>query len=124
MVIGWYTVIMENLHFEIETLQNTSLMLVVGGLAVGAIVGFFMFSKLLTVAFEKARGTCFSVIVGLALGSMLAMFFNTEMIAVYSSWATVGFEWWHFLLGIAVLVGGIFVGYQLVRTQRKNNLNA
>lgn len=119
MVLGWYTVLMENLHFSAETLQNTSLMIVVGGLAVGAVVGFFIFSKLLSFAFEKARGTSYSVIVGLALGSMIAMFFNAEMVTVYSFWAASGIEWWQLILGIVALGAGIAVGQLMVRTQRK-----
>lgn len=121
MVIGWYTVLMDNLHFNAETLQNTSLMIVLAGLAIGAVVGFFMFSKFLSFVFSKARGTSYSVIVGLALGSMIAMFFNSEMIAVYSTWGAVGLEWWYFILGVAMLAVGVFVGQVMVRTQRKQN---
>ena len=121
MVIGWYAVLMQNLHFSIETLTNVDLMLVVGGLAVGFIVGFFVFSKLLSIVFERARDTAYSLIVGLALGSLLTMFFNAEIVKVYADWAAFGVNWWHLILGILLLVGGVVVAYLLVRVQRKHD---
>ena len=78
MLIGWYALLMNNVHFSVETLKNVDLMLLLAGLAVGFCVGFVVLSKLMTVAFEKARDTSYSLIVGLALGSILTMFFNAE----------------------------------------------
>ncbi len=121
MVIGWYAVLMQNLHFSLETLTNVDLMLVVGGLAVGFIVGFFAFSKLLSAVFERARDTAYSLIVGLALGSLLTMFFNAEIIKVYADWAAYGVNWGHLILGIALLAVGVVGAYFLVRVQRKHD---
>lgn len=121
MVIGWYAVLMQNLHFSIETLTNVDLMIVVGGLAVGFIVGFFLFSKLLSIAFERARDTAYSVIVGLALGSLLTMFFNAEIVKVYADWSVMGVNWGHLLLGIFLLAIGVLSAYWLVCVQRKHD---
>ena len=120
MVVGWYAMLMQNLHFSLETLQNVDLMLVVGSLAVGFIVGFFVFSKLLSVAFAKARDTAYSVVVGLALGSLLTMFFNAEIVKVYADWAVSGINWLHLVLGIVLLAVGVIGAYALVRVQRKH----
>lgn len=120
MVVGWYAMLMQNLHFSLDTLQNVDLMLVVGSLAVGFIVGFFVFSKLLSVAFAKARDTAYSVVVGLALGSLLTMFFNAEIVKVYADWAVSGINWLHFVLGIVLLALGVIGAYALVRVQRKH----
>lgn len=121
MVVGWYAMLMQNLHFSLETLQNVDLMLVVGSLAVGFIVGFFVFSKLLSVAFAKARDTAYSVVVGLALGSLLTMFFNAEIVKVYADWAVSGINWLHLVLGIVLLAVGVVGAYALVRVQRKHD---
>lgn len=121
MVIGWYAMLMQNLHFSLETLQNVDLMIVVGGMVVGFAVGFFLFSKLLSVAFEKARETSYSLIVGLALGSLLTMFFNAEIVKVYAEWAVSGINVGHLILGIFLLAVGVVGAYLLVRIQRKHD---
>ena len=121
MVVGWYAMLMQNLHFSIETLKNVDLMLVVGSLAVGFIVGFFVFSKLISVAFERARDTSYSLIVGLALGSLLTMFFNAEIVKVYAEWAATGINVLHLVLGIVLLAVGVAAAYLLVRVQRKHD---
>lgn len=120
MVIGWYALLMENLQVSFETLKNVDLMLVVGSMAVGFVVGFFLFSKLLSVAFAKARDTVYSVIVGLALGSLLTMFFNAEIVKVYAQWSASGINVGHLLLGLALLALGVAGAYTLVRVQRKH----
>ena len=119
MVIGWYAVLMQNLHFSLETLQNIDLIVVVVSLAVGFVVGFFVFSKLMSKLFERARDTSYSMIVGLALGSLLTMFFNAEIVKVYQAWSVSGINWLHLILGIVLLAVGTVGAYWLVRVQRK-----
>lgn len=121
MLVGWYALLMQNLHFSLDTLQNVDLMLVVGSLAVGFAVGFFVFSKLLSIAFAKARETSYSLIVGLALGSLLTMFFNAEIVKVYAEWAATGINWWHLALGLVLLAVGVVGAYVLVRIQRQQD---
>ena len=121
MVIGWYAVLMQNLHFSIETLQNVDLIVVVASMAVGFIGGFFLFSKLISMLFDKARDTSYSLIVGLALGSLLTMFFNAEIVKVYQAWSVRGINWLHLVLGIVLLFAGTVGSYWLVRVQRKHD---
>ena len=121
MVIGWYAVLMQNLHFSLETLQNLDLIVVVVSLAVGFVVGFFVFSKLISIAFDRARDTSYSLIVGLALGSLLTMFFNAEIVKVYAEWAASGINWLHLALGVVLLAAGVVGAYWLVRVQRKHD---
>ena len=121
MLIGWYAVLMQNLQFSLDTLQNADLMVVVASLAVGFAVGFFLFSKLISVAFERARDTSYSLVVGLALGSLLTMFINAEIVKVYADWAANGVNWLHFALGIVLLAAGVVGAYCLVRVQRKHD---
>ena len=84
-------------------------------------MGFFVFSKLLSIAFAKARETSYSLIVGLALGSLLTMFFNAEIVKVYAEWAATGINWWHLALGFVLLAVGVVGAYVLVRIQRQQD---
>jgi putative membrane protein len=121
MLIGWYAVLMQNLQFSLDTLQNVDLIVVVVSLAVGFVAGFLILSKLISTAFDKARDTSYSLIVGLALGSLLTMFFNAEIIKVYADWAVGGINWLHLALGILLLAVGVVGAYLLVRVQRKHD---
>lgn len=119
MVVGWYALLMENLHLSFDTLKNVDLMLVVGSMAIGFLVGFFAFSKILSVVFERARDTAYALIVGLALGSVLTMFFNAEIVQVYAQWAASGINVPHLIFGLVLLPIGFLCAYWLVRVQRK-----
>lgn len=121
MVIGWYALLMENLQISLDTLKNVDLMLVVGSMVVGFAVGFFAFSKLLSIAFARARDTVYSLIVGLALGSLITMFFNAEIVKVYQQWSISGVNVPHLVLGLAFLALGVVGAYALVCVQRKHD---
>ena len=90
-----------------------------GGLAIGFLIGLFGFSKLLTNVFAKARHTAYSLIVGLSLGSILSMFCNGDIVAVYASWAVNGVAWLDIILGVVLFAAGIIAAYALVKVQRK-----
>lgn len=117
MAIGWYGAIMNGVDGSI--FSNAPLLILLGGLAIGFVIGFFTFSKLLTVVFQKARGLAYSMIVGLSLGSVITMFFNGDVAEVYLAWSQNGVSGLDLGLGIALLIVGVAVSYLLVRVQRK-----
>ncbi len=117
MAIGWYGAIMNGVGADM--FSNMPLLVLLGGLVVGFIVGFFTFSKLLTVVFQKARGLAYAMIVGLSLGSVITMFFNGDVAAVYLAWAQNGVSGLDLGLGLLLLIVGVAVSYLLVRVQRK-----
>ena len=117
MAIGWYGVIMNGI--DVGLFSNVPLLVLLGGLAVGFVVGFFTFSKLMTVVFQKARGLAYAMIVGLSLGSVITMFFNGDVAAVYLAWAQNGVSGLDLGLGLGLLVIGVVLSYLLVRVERK-----
>ena len=117
MAIGWYGVIMSGI--DVGLFSNMPLLVLLGGLAVGFVVGFFTFSKLMTIVFQKARGLAYSMIVGLSLGSVITMFFNGDVAAVYLSWAQNGVSGFDLGLGLFLFAVGVVLSYLLVKVQRK-----
>ena len=61
------------------------------------------------------------MIVGLSLGSIIAMFCNVEIFAVYKAWVKSGVAWKDFWLGVALFAAGAAIAYLLVRYQRKKD---
>ena len=91
------------------------------GLGVGLLAGLLGFSKLLTIVFAKYRHTAYSLIVGLSLGSILSMFCNGDIVAVYANWLANGIVWTDLILGLALFAIGAVGAYWLVQYQRKKD---
>ncbi len=120
MAVGWFSSIMSSVSVTYWK-SNPMIFLVYGGLAVGFLLGIFTFSKGLTALFARARHTAYSMIVGLSLGSILAMFCNGDMIVVYRAWAQNGIAWLDLLLGVGLFAIGVVGAYLLVKYQRKKD---
>lgn len=120
MTVGWYHGLMESVSMTYWQ-NNPAIILVYGGLGIGFLAGLLAFSKLLTLAFAKARQTAYFLIVGLSLGSILSMFCNGDIVSVYLGWAGAGNAVLDILLGAVLFAAGAFGAYMLVRYQRKKD---
>lgn len=122
MSLGWFNDLIHSVSLTFW-LENPIVFAYYVALGVGFVAGLLTFSKILSVLFQKTRHGAYSVIVGLSLGSILSMFFNGDILAVYLSWQN-GVNWLEFSLGIVLLVVGVVVSYLLVRYQRKKEKEA
>ena len=120
MAFGYFTPIMESVHLSYWQ-QNPAVFGVYACLAVGFLLGLVTFSKLLTKIFAKRRAAAFFVIVGLSLGSVVTMFFNPDVYAVYTGWAENGVNALDLALGLVLFAVGIVVAYLFVRYERKKS---
>jgi putative membrane protein len=120
MAIGWFSTLVGEIGL---LFQDLSLFTVYASLAVGFVVGFFTFSKLLTKIFAVCRDGAYSLIVGLSLGSIVSMFFNGDVAEVYASWGATGVNVLDVALGIVLLIIGVVGAYLLVRFERNRNAN-
>ncbi len=120
MMVGWFQSVVASVSLTYWQ-QNPAVFFIYGGLGIGFIVGVFTFSKFLTYLFGKARKTTYFPIVGLSLGSVIAMFCNSDMISIYADWAQNGANGLDIALGIALFAIGVFGAYMLVRYQRKKD---
>ncbi len=117
MAFGYFSSIMDSVHLSYWQ-QNPAVFGVYACLVAGFVAGLVTFSKLLTKIFAKHRAGAFFVIVGLSLGSILTMFFNPDIYAVYQSWTTA-LNVLDLTLGLVLFAVGIVVAYLFVRYERK-----
>lgn len=120
MAVGWFKAIMGSVSV---TFWQTSpaVFAVYAALGIGFLLGLFTFSKALTVIFGRARHTAYSMIVGLSLGSIVSMFYNPDVFAVYASWKENGVNVSDVALGAVLFIVGAVCSYLLVRYQRKKD---
>lgn len=122
MAFGYFSSIMNSVHLSYWK-QNPMILLVYVCMVLGFAIGLVSFSKLLDVIFARARTTAFFAIVGLSLGSVVTIFFNSDVYAVYTDWAQNGVDVLDLVLGIVLFAVGFAVAYLFVRYERKKHLN-
>lgn len=120
MAIGWFSSLVDSVSMTYWS-QNPKVFFVYGGLGVGFLLGIFIFSKLLTYLFGTARHSSYSAVVGLSLGSIVAMFYNPDIFEIYSSWKRNGVDVLDAVLGVVLFIVGTIGAYLLVRYQRKKD---
>lgn len=120
MTLGWFSDLVESVSLEFW-LEYPIVFVYYLALGAGFALGVFTFSGILTKLFQKARCTAYSMIVGLSLGSILSMFFNADILSVYTAWVANGIVIPDLVTGIVLLGVGIVVSYLLVRYQRKKD---
>jgi putative membrane protein len=114
MSLGWFNDLMNSVSLQFW-LKYPQVFVSYLSLGVGFLTGLFTFSRVLTYLFKKARHTAYSMIVGLSLGSILSMFFNSDILAVYVEWQASGIPVFEMVLGAVLLVIGGGISYFLVR---------
>ena len=120
MAIGWFSSLVDSVSLTFWT-QNPAMLLVYIALGVGFLAALVTFSKALTTAFEKGRHTAYSLIVGLSLGSIVSMFINGDIVAVYAAWSQNGVACLDLALGVVLFAAGVIGSYMLVKYQRKHD---
>lgn len=120
MAVGWFRSVVESISLTYWQ-SNPAVFLVYAGLVVGFLVGLLGFSKVLTLAFAKARHTAYSMIVGLSLGSVVSMFCNGDIMDTYVQWAQKCANVLDIVLGVVLFALGVIGAYWLVRYQRKKD---
>ena len=121
MTTGHYVPLIESASLAYWQ-TNPEIFAVYACLVAGFVAGLLCFSKLISLLLKKMRAATFHAVAGLALGSVVTMFFNPELYAEYLNW--YGGERFgpDLLFGSALFVAGIIVAYLFVRLQRKKTL--
>ena len=107
----------------------------IGCFAIGCVIGVVLVSKVMSVLLAKAHDSTFFGIIGFIIGSVFVLFCNYDTINYYKTWlgqpvaehvkVNPILPWWvELIIGICLIVLAAFGSYQLVRVQRKHNLEA
>ena len=118
MAVGYFTPLMNSVSLSYRQ-SNPQIWLVYAMLIIGFIAGLFTVSKILSFIMRRYRRGAFFAIAGLSLGSIATMFFNSEILAVYRSWANA-FSWSDLVLGILLFVAGVVIAHFFVKYERAN----
>lgn len=123
MAFGQFGAILASVHLSYLK-ENPLVLLPLALLAIGFAIGIVVFSKLLNKLFEKQKDNTFTIIVGLSVGSIITMFLNPDIYAIYTSWKTTNEVLMSLGIGIVLLLLGLVISYILVKYQRKVNAKA
>ena len=118
MAVGYFTPLMNSVSLSYWQ-SNPQVLIVYAMLLAGFIAGLFTVSKILSFIMKRYRRGAFFTIAGLSLGSIVTMFFNPEIMTVYSS-LTSGFFRSDLILGIALFTIGVVAAYFFVKYERAN----
>ena len=118
MSFGYFTPLMNSVSLT-NFKENPTIFIVYGCLILGFIIGLFTTSKGLSSLLNKHKTPTFYCISGLSLGSIATMFFNPEVMSIYTSWNTSGSVIRDILCGILVFVIGVILSYLFVQYERK-----
>ena len=118
MVAGYFAPLMQSVSLDYWR-EEPLVFAVYACLFVGFAVGLIGWSKALNALFAHVRATAFFGIAGLAVGSIVTMFFNPDVFAVYQSWAAgapFAADLW---TGVGLFLAGAALSYALVRVERR-----
>ena len=136
LILGFYRPLVDNAkHWAGEMFRGNfthtlPLFGVLGCFAVGCLIGVVLVSKIMTVLLNKWRKETFFTIIGFISGSILVLFFNSNIVSYYRVWADPSLGdafkihpvipmWLEIIIGIVVLALCAFLRYRLVVAQRK-----
>ena len=86
MAFGQFKPILGSLHSE-YIIGNPIVILLYACLGIGFLVGLVSMSRLFSEILSRHKHTAFFAVTGLSFGSIVSMFINTDMYALYVSWA-------------------------------------
>lgn len=119
MMFGYFTPLVASISFTYWG-ENPMIFAIYACLIVGFVAGLLTVSKGMSKLLQKRRAPTFYTVAGMSLGSVITMFYNTEINSYYAQWGGA-FAWWELVLGIVLFIGGVAAAYFFVRYERKHS---
>lgn len=121
MTTGHYVPLVDSVSLTYWS-ENPAVFAVYACLIVGFVAGLLCFAKLMSLLLKRWHAATYHMVAGLALGSIVTMFFNPEVYAEYQSWAAGERFGPDLAMGTVLFVAGFIIAYVFVRIQRKKSL--
>ena len=115
MMVGYFSPLMNSVSLTFWQ-SDPQIFWVYLCLITGFATGMLTFSKMLSHLIQRCRAPVFFTVAGMSLGSIVTMFFNPEIVAVYQSWE--GVAWTELGFGLALLIIGVICSFLFVRLER------
>lgn len=123
MAFGQFTPILNSVSLS-YILENPEMLGLYASLVLGFAVGIIAFSRMVTVILGKWRVSAFFMITGMACGSIISMYVNPDMYAVYTLWQNGGASpVIPAIIGAILLAIGFTSSYLLTRYENKISQN-
>ncbi len=123
MTIGMYYKFINTVHLHYWQ-QYPQIFGIYAILFVFFLLGIFLTSKLVTYLLNKYHVPTYYTLIGFLIGSLICMFYNSEINALYSKFlsdSSANFPL-HISIAIPLFIIGVVSSYMLVVYQRKQNL--
>ena len=115
LVIGFYNPVLNLVHFT-NFWSNISLLFV---FALGVLLGFIIFSKLMNKMITNHKRATLFVVIGFILGSLVSIFVNSQMFAYFKD----GFGLLDYILSPVLFIVGLVLSIMFVIYTRKHQLS-
>ena len=115
IVLGFYTPTLNLIDNFLAWTDVGASISILATMAVGVVIGVLLASKIIAFFLSRFRTGTFYAIIGIIIGSLIAIYYNYE---IYDYYLTVGVRWWEILIAGVALVAGIAVSYMIVRYSR------
>jgi putative membrane protein len=121
LVLGFYaplTTMIRDFLLTLETGLSSNLiapLIVLGVFGLGLLVGFVLISLLMKFLLGQYKLATYFGIIGFILGSLVALYYNYEVVGMYGS-----LPWWHILIAAGLLILGGLVSLWLARYGKKH----
>lgn len=117
IVLGFYTPTLNLIDNFLAWTDVGASISILATMAVGVVIGVLLASKIIAFFLSRFRTGTFYAIIGIIIGSLIAIYYNYE---IYDYYLTVGVRWWEILIAGVALVAGIAVSYMIVRYSRNH----
>lgn len=124
LVIGFYKPILNLVHIDEIKANPGRFFGLIGCFASGVIIGFFLFSYLMSYLLEKHNQSTHYTIIGFVSGSLVAIFVNSDMFSYINGLSGKEgiLQYLDWILAPFFIAIGIFLAYILVKYAKKNKL--
>lgn len=122
LVVGFYKPILNLVHIDAIKENPGRFFGLIGTFAAGVIIGFFLFSYLMSYLLEKHNQSTHYTIIGFVSGSLVAIFVNSDMFSYLSNLSSKEgvLRYLDWILAPFFIAIGITLAYLLVKYARKS----